>query len=198
MKYILGLLAIVFLSGCTTVVPAVTEYRIITSEVGFVKNGGSCEDKSLKITQAFSPSSLMSNHMNYVQGNTKQYAYSQADWSESPNVALSEEILKHIRDTKLFKSVLNSKSRTKSDLILEINIEEFMQYFSEDSTLSYALVALNLTLLDTKNSSVVATQSFNSKVDAKTLDAEGGVRALSGALEQVIGQSLKWLDGVCK
>ena len=197
MKYFLIFLTIVFLSGCTTVVPTVTEYRIISFKPSFVKNDGTCKDKSLKIAQAFSSSSLMSNHMNYAQGKTKQYAYSQANWSESPNIAISEELFKHIRATKLFKSVLNSKSRTKSDLILEINIEDFMQYFNDDSTSSYVVVAVNLTLLDAKNSRVIATDAFSSKVDTKTLDAEGGVEALSDALKNVINQSLIWLDGVC-
>ncbi len=198
MKYILVLLIIVFLSGCTTVVPPVTEYRIVTSKPNFVKNDGVCRDKSLKVAQPFSQSSLMSKDMNYAQGETKQYAYSQAQWSESPNIFVGAELLNHIRATKLFKSVLNSKSRTKSDLILEINIEDFMQYFNEDSTKSYCSVVIELTLLDSKNSKVIATQNFKARVDAKTLDANGGVEALSKALEKVIAQSVKWIGGVCK
>ena len=198
MKYILVLLSVVFLSGCTTVVPAVTQYKIKTQVVASEQNAQKCRNKSLKIAQAFSESSLRSSYMNYSQGQNKEYAYSQAEWSESPNISISLELLKHLKASKLFKSVVNSKSRSRSDMILEINIEDFMQYFNEDSTSSYSVVALDLTLIDTKTSSVVATQRFKVKVDTKTLDAEGGVIALSDALDKVIKQNIKWLNGVCE
>ena len=198
MRYILVLISIVLFSGCTTIVPAVTEYRIISNTPAVAKDGRSCKDKSLKVVQAFSSSSLMSHNMNYAQGDLKQYSYSQSEWSESPNVAITNEILKHIRVSQLFKTVLNSKSRSKSDLILEINIEDFMQYFNEDSTSSYSSVVIDLTLLDSKTGSSVATDVFSSRVDVKSLDAEGGVEALNLALQKVIAKSVVWLDGVCK
>ncbi len=188
----------VILSGCTTTVPAVTEYRIVVQKPTLVQKSTSCKTKTLKVAQAFSSSSLMSHHMNYAQGNTKQYAYSQAQWSESPNVALSAELLSHIRETKLFKNVLNSKSRSKSDLILEINIEDFMQYFNDDESSSYVNAVINLTLLDAKAGTVMASETFRSRVDTKTLDADGGVEALSIALEVLIDKSVKWLNGVCE
>lgn len=198
MKYILIVISIILLSGCTTIVAPVTEYRLITKVPTTTQNSMACRDKSLKIAQAFSSSSLMSQNMNYAQGSTKQFAYSQAQWSESPNLGITSELLKHIRATELFKSVQISKSRSKNDLILEINIEDFMQYFSENSTSSHANVAIGLTLLDTKTNSVVATKTFVSKVDAKTLDANGGVEALSLALQNVLNQTKEWLGGVCK
>ncbi|MEA3331800.1 MAG: ABC-type transport auxiliary lipoprotein family protein [Campylobacterota bacterium] len=198
MNYILSLGFIMLLSGCTTIVAPVTEYRIITKAPTSTQSSRACRDKSLKIAQAFSSSSLMSQNMNYAQGRTKQFAYSQAQWAESPNLGITSELLKHIRATNFFKSVQSSKSRSKNDLILEINIEDFMQYFSEDSTSSHANVSIELTLLDTKTNVVVATRTFVSKVDSETLDANGGVEALSLALQNVLNQTKEWLGGVCK
>jgi len=199
MRYILALISILILSGCTTTTPAVTEYRVITDMTKpKMVNSGGCRDKSLKIAQAFSSSSLMSHHMPYMQGNSKQYIYTESRWSEAPNIALTREFLKHIKKTKLFKNVLNPKSRSKSDLVLEINIIDFMQYFNADETTSYVNVEVYLTLVDIKSGVSIATESFNSKVDVETLNAEGGVKGLGLALKKVIDDSTKWLNGVCK
>ena len=198
MRYILVLLLMMILSGCTTTVPSITEYRISVQAPVYIQKSTSCKTKSLKVAQAFSSSSLMSHHMDYAQGDAKQYTYSQAQWSQSPNLAVGAQLLKHIRETQLFKTVLNSKSRSKSDLILEINIEDFMQYFNEDETKSYVHIVLTLTLLDTKTSKPIATKSFEVREDVKTLDASGGVDALNHALEVIINKSIKYLEDKCR
>lgn len=190
---------IVLLSGCTTVKPSITEYRVI-SKVADAKKSSStlCRDKSLKIAQAFSSSSLMSLNMDYIESENRVFSYTKSQWQESPNSTIAQELLKNIRSSELFGSVESSKSRSKSDWILEANIEEFMQFFSKDMQNSYVKVAITLTIVDVKKDSVVATKTFSSKVDAKTLDAEGGVEALSIALFEVISQNIEWLDGVCR
>jgi cholesterol transport system auxiliary component len=108
------------------------------------------------------------------------------------------EYLKLIRGSKLFKSVQVSKSRSKNDFILEIHIEDFMQYFSENSKKSYANVLVSLTLIDFKTNEVFATQTFGSKVDITELNANGGVDGLNKALSDVLTQSNFWLGEICR
>ncbi|MCK4875267.1 MAG: membrane integrity-associated transporter subunit PqiC [Sulfurimonas sp.] len=197
MKKILILLSIVLLSGCVTTKPSITEYRVVakTSKVQSVVDG--CKEKSLKIAQAFSSSSLMSLKMDYVQEESKIFSYSQAHWNESPNHSVTKEILKKIRDSKLFKNVQISRSRSKNSWVLETNIEDFLQYYSEGLKDSFAKVIISLTLIDSKTNSVIATKTFNSKVNTNTLDAEGGVEALNKALSDILTQNIEWLNGVC-
>ena len=197
MKKILILLSIVLLSGCVTTKPSITEYRVVakTSKAQSVVDG--CKEKSLKIAQAFSSSSLMSLKMDYVQEESKIFSYSQAHWNESPNHSVTKEILKKIRDSKLFKNVQISRSRSKNSWILETNIEDFLQYYSEGLKDSFAKVIISLTLIDSKTNSVVATKTFSSKVNTNSLDAEGGVEALNRALSDVLTQNIEWLNGVC-
>jgi len=197
MRYILILMGMILLWGCSTVVPAVTEYKVVT-KLPVSKEVSSISTKSLKVLQAFSSSALMSHHMNYTQGLTKRYAYSQAQWAEPPSFAITNEFLKHIQKANIFKSVLNSKSRSKSDLVLEINVDDFMQYFNEDESKSYVNIALTLNLIDVENEKVLATNSFELKTDTKTLDADGGVKALNSTLEKILNQSIKWLEEVCR
>ncbi len=198
MKYIFLAIFVLMVSGCSTTQPPVTEYRINATLSEQKRDVRGCLDKSIKVAQAFSSSSLMSQDMNYGLGKSKQYVYSQSQWADVPNRALTSEIVKLLREIKLFKNIQIAKSRSKSNLILETYIEDFKQYFNDDSSSSYANVVVSLGILDAKSNKIVASKTFQSKVDVKSLDAGGGVEALNEALSQVLGQSAEWFEDVCK
>ncbi len=197
-KIIFVVVAVFLLSGCTTTQPPMTEYRVNPALKTMNSNSTQCSDKSLKVAQSFSTTAIMSVKMNYAQGLHKQYVYSESQWADSPNRAINAEIVKLLQTTKLFKSVLTSKSRSQSDLILEINIKDFMQYFNDDFSQSYANAIISLSLLDTSTNSVIVTNTFESRIDTKSLDASGGVEALNKALEDVLEQTNTWFNEVCK
>jgi len=199
MRYLFISLFSIFLSGClTTVVPAKSEYRI-KPDIGAVENkSDNCKTKSLKVAQAFSSRTLMSNHMIYAIGESKQYAYAESLWAESPNTIITSSILKLMRDTHVFKSVQMSKSRSRSDFILETNIEDFIQYFDEASLHSQAVISLTLTLIDIKSNRVVSTKTFDAIVDVQDLNAQGGVMGLKEALNIILKDVNTWIIGVCK
>lgn len=195
----LGLiLFVLFLGACSSVHPPVTEYRLNIDMPKNMPSKNSCSQNSLKVAQAFSSSSLMSLDMNYMQGQNKQFAYSQAQWSVSPNDALTSEITELLRNSNIFKSVQSSRSRSKSDMALEIDVEDFMQYFSRDLSSSYSNAVITLTLIDSAKGSVIATKTFSSKKESESLNAEGGVKALNSALLDILSQSLVWFSEVCK
>lgn len=199
MRYILVVLIALLFSGClTTTIPAKEEYRINPIQQTKILDVEGCTKYSLKVAQAFSSNALLSQSMYYAQGDTKQYMYSASKWATIPNRAITAEFLTLIRDSKLFKSVQTSKSRSRSDAILEINIEDFMQYFNNDSSQSYASVVVNLSLISAKGNSVFASETFRVKVDIDSLNASGGVDGLNKALSQVLVDSNDWLAKVCK
>ena len=199
MKSYIVAIALLFISGCSTTHPAVTEYRIKTDVKNLkIDNAKSCKDKSIKVASAFSSSNLMSLDMNYASDENKQFAYTQSQWAISPNNAISSQVLKLLKHLNIFKSVQISKSRTRDDLILETSIDEFIQYFDKQNNRSFVSVNISFTIIDTKNSQAISTQTFTSTIDAKTLDAEGGVKALNLALENILSQSVDWFSGVCR
>ncbi|QOY54146.1 membrane integrity-associated transporter subunit PqiC [Candidatus Sulfurimonas marisnigri] len=198
MKLILMIASLFLLSGCTTTKPSVTEYRVVAKNINTNSRADGYLDKSLKVSQAFSSSVLMSLKMNYGQDENKIFSYTESQWSETPNHAITLQIYEKVRDSNLFKNVQISKSRSNGDLILEINIEDFMQYYSEDLKESYANVVISLTLIDLKTREVLSAKTFKSKVNSTTLNADGGVEALNASLSNVLEQSLEWLNGVCK
>lgn len=197
MKWIIVAISLLFLSGCTMTKPYITEYKILTKET-HTKHSGECRDKSLKVAQAFSEKSLMSSMMDYTQSDNKVFSYTQSQWQETPNHAITAYMYNEIKESAVFGSVLSSRSVSKSDMILEINIEEFMQHYSSDKKELYANAVIALTLIDAKTNSIIATKTFKSKVNSKKLNADGGVEALSSALSNILEKNIEWLGGVCK
>jgi cholesterol transport system auxiliary component len=133
-----------------------------------------------------------------MEGLNKQYSFTQSIWTEPLNKTITQEIVKSLRESRIFKSVQLYKSRSKSDYLLETNIENFVQHFSKDEKTSYVEVRLTFSLLNLKDNSLVESKTFTTEVESKTLDAEGGVEALSTALSKILSQNTFWLTGVCK
>jgi len=198
MKYIYMVISLFLLLGCTPTTPKATEYRLNLKMQTEPLSEQKCKKDSLKVGQSFSANALKSLDMHYGLGEYKRLVFSQALWAESPNKAITMAITKYIREIKLFKNVQISKSRSRNGLLLETDIEDFMQYFSEDEKSSYANVRISFTLIDSKNSQVISTKTFSQKERVMSNNANGGVIALNKAVEKLLQESGKWLSGVCR
>ena len=186
------------LVGCTpSPTPAMDEYRLSVALP--IKNTDTtkCAKKLLKVEQAYGDKLFMSLKMHYVQGKYKQYAYAQSKWAQSPNEKITQSITEYLRAMHLFKSVQNAASKTKNDLRLEVNIEDFMQYFDENEKNSYVNIAITCNLIDDATHKIVAVKTFKVHVKAKSDDAFGGVAALNEGLKIFLKECGLWLQGVC-
>lgn len=198
MRFFLYIAVGLFFLGCTTLKPTVAEYKMALQESVTKSSVQGCRAKSLKVAQAFSAAPLLSLQMEYTEAEDKVFAYSQSQWQESPNSFITSELFSSIRDFELFGSVHSFGSRVKTDLILEANIEEFMQFYAPDMSSSYVNVLISLALIDTKTSRAVATKTFRSKVKTKTADAAGGVEAYREALGEIVANKRVWLEESCR
>jgi ABC-type uncharacterized transport system auxiliary subunit len=134
--------------------------------------------------------------MYYVKWQYSQYAYARSRWIQSPNDAVTKAITEYLRAMHLFKSVQNAESQTKNDFRLEINIEDFMQYFDANEENSFVNVVLTCNLINNTTHKIVTTKTFHAKVKAKSNDAQGGVIALNYALDTILKECGLWLQGV--
>lgn len=199
MKKIFLLVGLTFLfSACSNSIPTVTKYKLFSNLNVTKEDTSNCKSKNVKVSSAFTSSSLMSKDMSYVHGNSKVFKYSESAWLNNPNRSVSRELIKMLRDTGIFKSVQESKSRSIGDLIIETTLEDFMQYYSNDLKSSYVLVQINYAIIDSKTNKIVFSKTFKAKADAKTLDAKGGVDALNIALKSVLKDSSSWFVEACK
>ncbi len=198
MKLILPILLVFIFFGCATKVPIATKYKL-DSEINTKKiQDSKCSKESLKVLQSFSSSMLMSQKMYYVEDNNKIYPYSEAMWGDSPNKIVSKHLFEMLRESNLFYAVINSKSRIKTSWLLESKVEDFMQYYENDLSSSYVKVTVDLTLIDSKTSQIVATNVFRSKIKVDTLNAQGGVEAFNTALNEILNDSSLWIYKQCQ
>ena len=198
LKVLIATFIILIVTGCTAVKPHISEYRINPTLKPSNIEQSQCNDKSLKVARAFSSNSLMLIDMNYGIGEYKSDVFTQSQWSQTPNRAITAQILQMLQESKLFKSVQIANSRSKSGLILETNIEDFMQYFSIDQKKSFVNVKIDNTLLDAKTNAVLDSKTFVKSIAVESLNAEGGVIALNAALSEVLMMQREWLGEVCK
>lgn len=192
------LIALFLLSGCTTTTAPMSEYRLFIQKNEMAFDAKECKDKSIKVALSFGANSLMAQKMKYAKDEFGEFAFSESQWAQSPNQTITQEILESVRETKLFKTVQNYKSRSLSEYILESNIEEFMQHFDAKGKNSYAMVRISFALVDAKSSRTLKTVTLSQKVEVKELNAKGGVAALSTALTQILQESDLWLSEACK
>lgn len=198
MRYAVYFLSIVFFSGCVSnkVAPLV-EYRLDLNDNALNSRVKSCQTKTLRVEKTLSPDFLMSKKMYYVQGGTKQYSYSLSQWSIEPSNMIALEYMNYLKANQLFANVLSSKSRGDSDFLLEISLEDFMQYFDKDAKKSHINVKISVTLLS-KNGKIIASKMFSDKRDVTSLDAAGGVQALSKSMSEILDKSGLWFSEVCQ
>jgi len=188
----------ILFSGCTVITPSKSEY-IITPTITVEKaDESSCKEQTIKIAQAFSDTSLMSKKMKYTYDEQQEFTYSESIWSRAPSRAISSVLLASIRDSELFKSVNSYKSRSRSDLILETNIEEFIQHYNDENRESFVKVVISFSLINSKTSKTIDNKTIMVEIEAESLNAQGGVKALNKALSEILQKNNKWLRSICK
>jgi len=197
MKNLLLLTLLIF-TGCSVTSPPTTEYRITPTVKVTDYSSSVCKDKSLKIAQVFSVSSLMSKKMKYALNDYQEFSFSESEWAISPNRSITKAIVKSVRASNIFSNVTSFKSRSSSDMILETSVEDFMQYFTKGDKKSYVNVVMSMTLIDAKSSKSVATKTFTKRVDVKSINAYGGVDALNSAFGTILQEQNLWLESSCK
>ncbi len=198
MKILLAVFALIGLSACGFKEPYKSAYTLEVKTQPLNESTGICKEKTLKVSQAFSSSSLMSTKMSYIEGRYSEYSFQNSEWAQSPNSIITQKIISNLRKSALFATVEGYKSRSKSDYLLESNIEEFMQYFSEDAKSSFVNVVIHFALIDAKSSRVISSKSMSKKIELQNLEAKTGVAALSEALSEILVEQNRWLSEECR
>ena len=197
LKSINLLFLIAVLTGCSIKQPYITEYKIETEKFEKAQTSQECRKKTLKVNQSFSDNSLMGTKMNYMVGKHKQYSFSKARWSIPVNQMVSSHLAGMLDQLDIFKSVQSYKSITKDDYILQSNIIDFKQYFSEDLKSSYVKAVIHISLIDNYTNKIIDSKTFSSVIPSETLDSYGGVKSLNKALVNILKDVSFWIKHIC-
>ncbi len=189
-----------FSMGCSVKsTPPVTEYAIIGKSVGYDRlKDTHCRDASLKILEPFGSYEYSVNELHYVVLPYEENSYTQSAWVQPVSTMLYNEILKAIRESRIFATVSNYSSVAKGDYVLEIEINDFKQYFTPSQKRSYIVSDMTFTLVGGGDFLPVSQKVVYKKIKTKELNAKGGVEALNQAQQETIEEVVKWLEGTCK
>jgi ABC-type uncharacterized transport system auxiliary subunit len=194
---LLSLLSLLFVA-CSTTYPAITEYRITVPKLKQEALNSSCKERTLKVSQVFVKSSLMSKEMKYVVGDYKEYSYNESEWAEQPNKALTDTIVKVLEDSGEFANVSSYKSFSSSDYTLETNVAAFTQHFSSDEKESFVKIDMTFSLIDNSSAKVIASKHIIKEKKVMRADAQSGVRALNELLFTTLREMTQWIAKGCK
>ncbi len=197
LKSINLILFIILLTGCAVKQPYITEYKIETEKFSKTPTSQLCKGKTLKVNLAFSDNTLMGTKMNYIVGKHKQYSFSKARWNIPVNQIVTSHLTDMIDQLDLFKSVQSYKSITNDDYVLQTDIKDFRQYFSEDLRSSYGKAVLHISLIDKQSNTILDSKTFSSVIPSETLDSYGGVRSLNKAFVNILNEASFWLKDIC-
>jgi len=196
-SFLILIIASVMTSGCAVnTVPAVDSYMINNSCGVEIPSGKNSEpSKVLKISRPNSTAAIMSRNILYQKKEFVQNPYVSSKWGDIPNKMLASLFLSCVKKSSVFASVLPSYSRGKADLLLESTLLDFYHHVNSDGS-SEGRVRIEFYLIESKSGKVVATNEFDSTINSKTLDVDGGVMAINDASKSVALSLIQWLSSL--
>ena len=139
--------AMLFFGGCSIKSsPPVDEYTIVLeqNQTRHYDRVQKCKAKSLKLLEPFGAYAYTTNDLLYVVLPNEENKYNLSAWSEPLATTLYTKTLNALSKSGLFGSVSNYSSVAKGDYILEMEINDFKQYFSHDLKRSYVCLLLHI------------------------------------------------------
>jgi cholesterol transport system auxiliary component len=141
--------------------------------------------------------------------------YTLARWSMPPAQLIGQRLREHLglrraivspgeiipasqpRQTASAAAAATPAVKPETLLNLRLELEEFSQLFeTPDKSFGLLRVRATLTQRSTAGETLLAQRSFVAQPAATTPDASGGVRALTAATDQLIGEIEVWLEQV--
>lgn len=150
--------------------------------------------KSILIADATTPSWLDNTAIHYrmlYRNPSQAYSYANSRWIAPPAAILTQQIRDRIA-THTNEQVIKNSSTAKTDYILHIELEEFIQAFDTIKD-SHVVVGLRASLIERSSRNLFAQKDFSITEKTPTADAAGAVFALSSASHQLIDELVRWL-----
>lgn len=198
-KALLLILILYLLSGCT--VFHKPPYSVSVYDLGIQQHTQNRLQqpyqlrKSILIADAAVPSWLDNTaiHYKFLYHNPSQsYSYASSRWVAPPAALLTQQIRDRIV-THTNGQVIKNSSTAKTDYILHIELEEFIQAFDtmEDS---HVTIGMRASLIERNSRILFVQKDFNIKEKTLTADAAGAVSAFGSASHRLINELIEWLS----
>ncbi len=197
-RTLLLILIFYLLSGCTTLYKPSTSIAIYdfgTQEYSQNESQSlNSKSKSILIADAAAPLWLDNTTIQYrllYHNSTQTYTYTNSRWKAPPATLLARKIRDRIVSNSNEQVVKNS-STAKTDYILHLELEEFIQAFDTMNE-SHVAIGLRASLIERNSRTIFAQKDFAVTAKTPTADAVGAVWAFGSAANQLINELMDWL-----
>ena len=191
MRYIIAIMAILFLLGCSTKNADIrpSNYRL---EPNYPLHVDKIKDnRVLRVQRVEGDSAVMTRSILYKKdGALKPYKYGR--WSELPATRLQEIFIESIEKQKIFRATVSSRSYAMADLILESSLENFEEIYRDDK--SFVQVKIRFRLIKRQGADIVGSFLVDSVYPVEKKEAKGVVLAFNKVVEKVIIDLIGWLN----
>lgn len=195
MRILLLLLAFlgIFLTGCTTITSSVTAYTLTPPSKPTNCLLTPQSSVSLRLVGTQATPSLSGKALLYLTDHQEVAAYLYSRWNDAPGIMIDRFLLAVLDDTQLFSTIAPKTSTSNTDLLLESTLASFYHRIHEDKT-SDAYIDITYVLVDSKTRRTLASRRFIITSPATSMDAPGGVTALTNATLELSNQCVSWLN----
>ena len=181
------------LEGCSGLSSVSSQSDVVQYDFGPVPAGKPAQglQQPLLVYDVSAPGWLDSPSIYYrlaYQDATRPQAYADSRWVGSPAELIAARVRARLAAAGK-GGVVYPADGTRANTALRLELAEFTQVFDAPGR-SRAVVRMRASVLG-KNA-LVAQKSFSAERPAATPDAEGGVRALIAASDEVVDQLVAW------
>jgi ABC-type uncharacterized transport system auxiliary subunit len=148
-------------------------------------------NSSVKVSYPLSLSRSLDYKMAFDYGNGKRGFYQNSQWIRPLGKLVHSNIYTTLKKAQAFRDVLPLESSVLENYRVEITVNEFKNLI--ESSTSYAVVDLDISLVDMNSRSIIKRKHFSLKEPSTTLNAKGYANAVNRAFEKIDNKLLEWL-----
>lgn len=190
---ILAAIATFLFTGCSTLVPQVNEFSLLTiGETSTQSATITASSKTLQYQRIKAPASLSSKAILYTKHDQEVGRYLYSSWSDTPASMMESSTITAVQESRLFANVIPAHSQSKGDYSLESDLNALYHQIHNSST-SEGFIDITYRLIDSRTRQCIATKRLIITYPADTQDAKGGVNALKKSMDELNVQIIQWL-----
>jgi len=192
MNWRIGLIGILFLSGCGfQEAPIMKEYRLMVPSVTAVSSSV-YRHQILKVSYPVALGEKLTEHMYYSYSFSDRGAYVNSSWSTALGRMLQGNMIQILSNAHCFKVVVPFASDIKENLRLESTVFDFSHHVRGED--SYAVVSIQFTLMDVHTGKLVKAKRFSYREATTTTNAKGYAQASNRIMVALSHDLVVWLS----
>ena len=184
------------ITGCSLLLPSYKADRVFVLAPQAIEFEPRAEviPSTLLIEQSTASRYLDSQRLLYSGNGETLAAYQYALWSDPPTERMTALLLRGFESRHAFEQVTAGNLFVRANFLLRSDITQALHITEPQPGM--AVISLRAQLLRFTTRAVVASNMFSRQVALQSFDANGAVRALSSATEQIVRDVVAWTEDV--